>query len=165
MPTYDYKCTACKHGWELFQSMTAKHIKKCPKCGKATAERQFGTGAAIIFKGSGFYQTDYRSADYQKAAEADSKAAAGESAKPADAKADVKKESGESKDTKDKAGGDKPATAKSDSDKTATEKPVAAKPAEEKSGSGSRGGKSGDAAPGKPVAGKGGRTGGSAKRK
>jgi putative FmdB family regulatory protein len=88
MPTYEYKCKSCGNKWDLFQSMTAKHIRKCPACGKNTAERQFGTGAAIIFKGSGFYETDYRSEDYKKAAEADSKAAKGETA--ADTKADTK---------------------------------------------------------------------------
>ena len=88
MPTYEYKCKSCGNKWDLFQSMTAKHIRKCPACGKNTAERQFGTGAAIIFKGSGFYETDYRSEDYKKAAEADSKAAKGETA--ADTKADSK---------------------------------------------------------------------------
>jgi putative FmdB family regulatory protein len=88
MPTYEYKCKSCGNKWDLFQSMTAKHIRKCPACGKNTAERQFGTGAAIIFKGSGFYETDYRSEDYKKAAEADSKAAKGETT--ADTKADSK---------------------------------------------------------------------------
>lgn len=88
MPTYEYKCKSCGNKWDLFQSMTAKHIRKCPACGKNTAERQFGTGAAIIFKGSGFYETDYRSEDYKKAAEADSKAAKGETT--ADTKADTK---------------------------------------------------------------------------
>ncbi|MGH7132853.1 MAG: FmdB family zinc ribbon protein [Phycisphaerales bacterium] len=74
MPTYDYKCKACGHRWELFQSMSAKHVKECPSCGKKTAERLIGTGAAVLFKGGGFYQTDYRSDSYKKSAEADSKA-------------------------------------------------------------------------------------------
>ena len=95
MPTYEYKCKSCGNKWDLFQSMTAKHIRKCPACGKNTAERQFGTGAAIIFKGSGFYETDYRSEDYKKAAEADSKAAKGETIADtkADSKADTKSDS------------------------------------------------------------------------
>jgi putative FmdB family regulatory protein len=95
MPTYEYKCKSCGNKWDLFQSMTAKHIRKCPACGKNTAERQFGTGAAIIFKGSGFYETDYRSEDYKKAAEADSKAAKGETTSDtkADSKADTKSDS------------------------------------------------------------------------
>ena len=74
MPTYDYKCAACEAEWEEFQSITAKPIRKCPECGKLKAKRQIGTGAGIIFKGSGFYQTDYRSESYKKGAEADKKA-------------------------------------------------------------------------------------------
>jgi len=59
MPTYDYVCDACEHVWEEFQSMASKPTKKCPECGKAKARRKIGPGAGIIFKGSGFYQTDY----------------------------------------------------------------------------------------------------------
>jgi putative FmdB family regulatory protein len=81
MPTYDYECKACHHRWELFQSIKAEPEKKCPKCGKRQAERVIGPGAGIIFKGSGFYQTDYRSSAYKKAAEADKKAAEGSSGK------------------------------------------------------------------------------------
>ena len=73
MPTYDYICKNCNHEWELFQSITAKPIRKCPGCGRLKAQRQIGTGAGVIFKGSGFYQTDYRSDSYKKAAEADKK--------------------------------------------------------------------------------------------
>ncbi len=97
MPTYDYKCKACGHTWELFQSMSAKPVKACPSCGRKTAERLIGTGAALLFKGSGFYQTDYRSEGYKKSAEADKKSASGgdsgggsaeaqPAAKPADTK-------------------------------------------------------------------------------
>ncbi|MFT5299762.1 MAG: putative FmdB family regulatory protein [Mariniblastus sp.] len=71
MPTYDYICDACEHAWELFQRITEDPVKKCPECGKKKAVRQFGTGAAIMFKGSGFYETDYRSDSYKKSAEAD----------------------------------------------------------------------------------------------
>jgi putative FmdB family regulatory protein len=71
MPTYDYRCRACNHEWEVFQSIKANPIRKCPECGKLKAQRQIGRGAGIIFKGSGFYQTDYRSSAYKKAAEAD----------------------------------------------------------------------------------------------
>ncbi|MCA9023820.1 MAG: zinc ribbon domain-containing protein [Planctomycetaceae bacterium] len=70
MPTYDYKCKKCDHTWELFQAITAKPIKKCPECGKQSAVRVIGPGAGIIFKGTGFYQTDYRSDSYKKGAEA-----------------------------------------------------------------------------------------------
>lgn len=71
MPTYDYECGACNHKWEEFQSIKAEPTRKCPECKKAKAKRLIGTGAGIIFKGSGFYQTDYRSGSYQKAADAD----------------------------------------------------------------------------------------------
>ena len=78
MPTYEYRCAACDHEFELFQSMSASHKRKCPECGRLKLERLIGTGAAVIFKGSGFYQTDYRSESYKKAAEKDKKAADGD---------------------------------------------------------------------------------------
>ena len=66
MPTYDYECDACGHEFELFQSITASVKRKCPECSKLKLRRLFGTGAAIVFKGSGFYETDYRSESYKK---------------------------------------------------------------------------------------------------
>jgi putative FmdB family regulatory protein len=74
MPTYEYLCRACGHEFELFQSMTDPVKRKCPKCGKPRLERLIGTGAGVIFKGGGFYETDYRSDSYKKAAEAETKA-------------------------------------------------------------------------------------------
>ena len=74
MPTYDYECDACGHTFEKFQSMSAPLIKKCPQCGKQKVRRLIGTGAGVIFKGSGFYQTDYRSESYRQAAKKDSSA-------------------------------------------------------------------------------------------
>ncbi len=71
MPTYDYICDACKHEFEAYESITADPRKDCPECGKDSLRRKIGPGAAIIFKGSGFYQTDYRSESYKKAAQAD----------------------------------------------------------------------------------------------
>ena len=68
MPTYDYKCNHCDHSFELFQHMSEKPVKKCPACGKLKAQRVIGSGSAIIFKGSGFYQTDYRSEEYKSKA-------------------------------------------------------------------------------------------------
>lgn len=65
MPTYDYKCTSCKDTFEAYQSITAKPLKKCPACGKKTLKRLIGAGAGILFKGSGFYETDYRSESYR----------------------------------------------------------------------------------------------------
>ncbi len=92
MPTYDYECKACHHRWELFQSIKAEPEKKCPACGKRQAQRVIGPGAGIIFKGSGFYQTDYRSSAYKKAAEADKKASEGSSGK-SESKSESKGES------------------------------------------------------------------------
>ena len=66
MPTYDYECDACGHEMEVFQGINDAVLKKCPDCGKRKLRRLFGTGAAIVFKGSGFYQTDYRSESYKK---------------------------------------------------------------------------------------------------
>ena len=71
MPTYEYVCDACKHAFDEFQSFSDKPLKKCPKCKKSKLRRLFGTGAAVIFKGSGFYQTDYRSEGYKAGAKAD----------------------------------------------------------------------------------------------
>jgi putative FmdB family regulatory protein len=71
MPTYEYECSACGHRYELFQSITAKPVKKCPSCHRPTAKRLIGAGAGIIFKGSGFYATDYRSEGYKTAAKAE----------------------------------------------------------------------------------------------
>jgi putative FmdB family regulatory protein len=77
MPTYDYRCEACEHTFELYQSITAPTKRKCPQCGRLKLRRLIGPGAAIVFKGSGFYSTDYRSESYRKAAEADKKAQTG----------------------------------------------------------------------------------------
>ena len=72
MPTYEYECSKCGHEFEAFQSMTAGALKKCPACGKLSLKRLIGTGGAILFKGSGFYATDYRSENYRQAAKAES---------------------------------------------------------------------------------------------
>jgi len=113
MPTYDYVCDACEHAFEEFQMMSAKVLKKCPECGKAKLRRLIGTGAGVIFKGGGFYETDYRSDSYTKDAKAD------QPEKPAEAK---------------KGGGDTKKS--SDGGKTAQAAPVskAEKPAAKKSG-------------------------------
>ena len=78
MPTYDYECDACGHGFELFQNISDSKKRKCPECGKQKLRRLIGAGGAVVFKGSGFYQTDYRSDSYRKAAEADKKSASSE---------------------------------------------------------------------------------------
>lgn len=94
MPTYDYRCNNCDHEFELFQSMSASHKRKCPECGKNALERLIGTGAAVMFKGSGFYETDYRSESYKKAAKADS------GGDKSEGKSETKSDSGTSKPEK-----------------------------------------------------------------
>ena len=71
MPTYDYICDACQHEFEAFESIKADAQTVCPTCHEPKLRRKIGAGAAILFKGSGFYQTDYRSESYKKGAEAD----------------------------------------------------------------------------------------------
>ncbi len=86
MPTYEYECTKCGHIFEKFHSMLAEPVKRCPKC-RCKVRKLLGTGAGIIFKGSGFYQTDYRNDAYNKAAKKDSDMAKGDTKK---AKPDTK---------------------------------------------------------------------------
>ena len=118
MPTYDYVCEHCEHEFEEFQLITAKPLRKCPECKKPKLRRLIGAGAGVIFKGSGFYETDYRSDGYKKSAEAEKKAAEPKS---------------DSKDSKGK---------KSDSGKSESKKADTPKTSEKKSGSGSGSGKS-----------------------
>ncbi len=92
MPTYDYVCDACEHEFELFQSITESAKRKCPECGRLKLRRLFGTGVAIVFKGSGFYKTDYRSESYRKGAEAE-KTANSESKSSSEASKDKSKAS------------------------------------------------------------------------
>ena len=100
MPTYDYECEACGYKFELFQSITEGVKKKCPECKKLKLRRLFGTGAAIVFKGSGFYETDYRSESYKKGA--------AEAKKNTEKKsADNKKSTSKGKKTKGESSGDK----------------------------------------------------------
>jgi putative FmdB family regulatory protein len=99
MPTYEYKCDACGNDFEELQGFSEEPLTKCPKCKKKKLRRLFGTGASIIFKGSGFYETDYRSESYKSGAKAETDAA-----KPAEA-------NGESKDGT-KSAESKPATKK-----------------------------------------------------
>ncbi|MEM7202527.1 MAG: zinc ribbon domain-containing protein [Planctomycetota bacterium] len=96
MPTYDYECQACGHQFELFQSMTASVKRKCPECSKLKLQRLIGPGAGFLFKGDGFYITDYRSDSYkagEKAAKDGGKKAGseGDGGKPKDKPADKKK--------------------------------------------------------------------------
>jgi putative FmdB family regulatory protein len=117
MPTYDYECDACGHAFELFQSISEAVKKKCPECGKQKLRRLFGTGAAVVFKGSGFYQTDYRSDSYKKAAEKDKPAGDSKGESKSDGKGGAKSKS-ESKPSSDKkaSSGEKGAKKPSTSD-------------------------------------------------
>jgi putative FmdB family regulatory protein len=81
MPTYDYICDSCGHEFETYESIMRTPRTDCPECKELKLRRKIGPGAAILFKGSGFYQTDYRSDSYKKAAQADKTAS--EPAKPA----------------------------------------------------------------------------------
>jgi putative FmdB family regulatory protein len=71
MPTYEYVCDGCGHRFDEFQSFKDDPLKVCPTCKEEKLRRLFGTGAAILFKGSGFYETDYRSDSYKQAAKAE----------------------------------------------------------------------------------------------
>jgi putative FmdB family regulatory protein len=75
MPTYEYECQKCGRRFDLFQPITEPPRKRCPKC-KGAVKRLLGTGAGLIFKGSGFYITDYRSEGYKKAAQKETTSAA-----------------------------------------------------------------------------------------
>jgi putative FmdB family regulatory protein len=102
MPTYEYRCKACGHEFEEFQSITAPVLKKCPSCAKTKLERLIGTGSAVMFKGGGFYETDYRSESYKKAAKADAdaskpKSESSDSGGKSDSKSDTKPAKSESK--------------------------------------------------------------------
>jgi putative FmdB family regulatory protein len=74
MPTYEYVCDACDHSFDEFQYFSEEPLKKCPACKKNKLRRAFGTGAAVLFKGSGFYETDYRSESYKSGAKAETEA-------------------------------------------------------------------------------------------
>ena len=92
MPTYEYVCGECGFELEMFQSIMARPVRKCPECGKLKLQRLLGTGGGIIFKGSGFYETDYRSESYKKGAEGEKKSKEKTSDKTSDKKAKVKSE-------------------------------------------------------------------------
>ena len=119
MPTYEYKCTACGHAFEQFQSMSAAPVKKCPQCGKSKVKRLLGTGAGIIFKGSGFYITDYRDSSYAEKAKAESGATGGSDGAAKSDGASDSKSGGESKPAETKA------EAKAESKPAASDKPAA----------------------------------------
>lgn len=109
MPTYEYLCNACGHRFDELQSFSEAHLKKCPRCKKKKLQRLIGTGAAILFKGSGFHQTDYRSDSYKSAAQAD-----------------------QPKQTTEKTGADAPTTTSATKDTTGTSTPNEGKTAPKK---------------------------------
>lgn len=90
MPTYEYICDACEHEFEQFQSITAPPVKACPECRKKKVRRKISTGAGILFKGGGFYETDYRSKSYSDAAKKDAEAAKPASETKSETKSDAK---------------------------------------------------------------------------
>jgi len=109
MPTYDYQCQACGHDWELYQSMKDSPVTHCPKCKKKKAKRLLGLGAGIIFKGTGFYETDYKKKSGNEKKESSGDSGSSESKKPTDKsnssstesssqKKDIKKSSGSKKE-------------------------------------------------------------------
>jgi len=92
MPTYEYRCNGCGHELEIFQPITAKPKRKCPECSANRLERLISGGGAVLFKGSGFYETDYRSSDYKQKAEAEKKSAEPKGESKAESKPDGKGE-------------------------------------------------------------------------
>ncbi len=116
MPTYDYICKECEHTWEVFQKMSDSPKRKCPKCGRHRAKRLIGVGAGLIFKGSGFYVTDYKknglgaasSTESNNSAESSNSsdsADSGESSTSSDSSTSSKSTDSKSK-TSDKSGND-----------------------------------------------------------
>jgi len=111
MPTYDYECAACGHTFEHFQSMSSRRLRKCPDCGERKLERLFGAGAGVIFKGSGFYETDYkRAGESSRKSEAARKSDAaakneGSSGDAASSSKSGEAKSGEAKSSDAKSGG------------------------------------------------------------
>ncbi len=107
MPTYDYECGVCGHTCEVFQSITDARKRKCPECGKNGLKRLIGAGAGLIFKGAGFYETDYRSEAYKAKAKADtessstSEKSSGASSGGSDVKKTAEKPAGKKADKKD----------------------------------------------------------------
>jgi putative FmdB family regulatory protein len=93
MPTYEYRCSECRHEFEKFQRMSDDPVAECPEC-RSRAERRLSGGAGLLFKGSGFYITDYRSESYKQAAKSDSGGSGGgaSESKSSDSKPSAKSE-------------------------------------------------------------------------
>ena len=120
MPTYDYECSGCGHRFELFQSMTAPVKRTCPECKKKTLERLIGPGAGFLFKGDGFYITDYRSEKYKSDAKSADKAPDRAPDRAPEKAQDARASETRSADAKD--GSSKPEKAKSTAADTAPKK-------------------------------------------
>ncbi len=142
MPTYEYKCSACGHAFERFHAMSAVPVKRCPECGKAKVKRLMGTGAGLIFKGSGFYITDYRDSGYKEQAKADAAPAAGSDGKSegkSDTKSDAKPAAkAESKPADSKSAGGTPPAESKPAAPAKSETPTASKSAAKPTGRGKR---------------------------
>ncbi len=111
MPTYDYECQSCGHRFEKFQSMTARVLRKCPECAERSLQRLIGPGGGFIFKGGGFYTTDYRSQSYRDGEKAASGKGKGDGAEKA--KSDAKSDSAsKSKDSSSKDSSSKGSSSK-----------------------------------------------------
>ncbi len=82
MPTYDYECRSCRHAFEVFEGISASGPRECPRCGRRRAHRLLGTGAGLIFKGPGFYVTDYKKSGVSPAPASASKPKKSEAPKP-----------------------------------------------------------------------------------
>jgi putative FmdB family regulatory protein len=132
VPTYDYVCAACGHALEVFQSMSEAPKKKCPACKRPKLERRIGAGAGFLFKGSGFYLTDYRSKAYTEAAQKERGAAGAKSeGSPSGGSSGAAAQSSDSKASDSKGADSKAAESKSVDAPSARNSPPAgnAKPA------------------------------------
>ena len=128
MPTYDYRCNGCRHELEIFQSISESPKRKCPKCGKSKLERQIGAGAGVLFRGGGFYQTDYRSDSYKKGEGAEKAASTPSSSTPDAKSANDAKSAPDAKRTND-------AKSAPDAKRTNESKSSASTPGDGKAGS------------------------------
>jgi putative FmdB family regulatory protein len=104
MPTYDYECEACGHTFERFQEITARKLRTCPQCGKRKLRRLIGRGMGLIFRGSGFYETDYKRAAARTSGERSSDAGSGSDASKGDSKSSTPAKTDTSKPKADSGG-------------------------------------------------------------
>jgi putative FmdB family regulatory protein len=98
MPTYQYECDSCGHAFERFQSMNDEPLKRCPEC-RCKIKRLIGTGAGIIFKGSGFYETDYRSSSYNEGKKKEESISSGSESKGSESESSKSKSTGKTSKT------------------------------------------------------------------